>query len=82
MTAELVIYGAGRRDPVPLDPATMQFETRPATSCRGCLFDGQWWSVCQQAGELAVRAGLAECESGKVIYVARKIDPRQMKIEA
>lgn len=77
---ELVIYGAGRRDPKPIDPAQVQFTTRPAKSCRGCLFDGQWWSVCKAAGEIAERAGLVECEAGRVIYVAKKLDPRQVDI--
>lgn len=82
MTTELVIYGAGRRDPHPLDPATLQFTTRPANSCRGCIFDGQWWSVCKEAGEVAQRAGMPECEAGGVIYVAREVDPRQLNIES
>lgn len=81
MSSELVIYGAGKRDPKPLDPASIQFTTRPANSCRGCIFDGQWWSVCREAGEVAQHAGLAECESGKVIYVVREVDPRQLAID-
>lgn len=80
MTAELVIYGAGRRDPEVLKPNTMQFTTKPASSCRGCIFEGQWWRVCREAGIVAVLAGLPECESGGVIYVARKLDPRQLPI--
>lgn len=80
MTAELVIYGAGKRDPVPLDPTAMQFTVQPATSCRGCVFAGQWWKVCQLAGEVAQRAGLPECESGSVIYLLVETDPRQLSI--
>lgn len=81
MTAALVIYGAGPRDPEALKPQQMQFTTRPANSCRGCLFSGQWWRVCREAGIVAALAGLDECEAGNVIYVAKEIDPRQLAIE-
>lgn len=70
MTAALVIYGAGPRDPQPLNPNALQFVTKPARSCRGCLFNGQWWRVCREAGIVAALAGLPECEEGKVIYIA------------
>lgn len=80
MPSDLVIYGAGRRDPKPIDPASIQFTTRPARSCRGCIFDGQWWRVCQQASEIAELAGLVDCEKGKIIYVAKARDPRQIDI--
>lgn len=59
----------GHRDPTPLDPATMLFRAQRAESCRGCIFDGQWASVCKQAAALAVSLGLNDCDSG-VIYVA------------
>lgn len=80
MTSELVIYGAGKRDPLSLDPTAMQFTAQPATSCRGCLFNGQWWRTCCIANEVAVRAGLQECEAGNVIYVTVEIDPRQLAL--
>ena len=63
----------------PLHPESMQYATREATSCRGCLFDGQRSSVCARASLAAVRAGMADCESG-FIYVMREIDPRQIPI--
>lgn len=81
MTADLVIYGAGKRDPEALQPQKMQFTTRPASSCRGCLFEGQWWRACREAGIVAVLAGMPDCEEGAVIYVDREIDPRQLAIE-
>jgi hypothetical protein len=78
MTAELVIYGAGHRDPVPLDPAAMAFRAQPAKKgCRGCVFDGQWSPVCKRAGELAKSSGRPDCGDG-FIYVAP--DKRQMDL--
>lgn len=78
MTATLVIYGAGRRDPVPLDPASIQFRAQPVPrqTCAGCLFDSQWSKVCYRAGEIARRAGLPDCGQGYV-YVAVEADARQ-----
>lgn len=81
MTADLVIYGAGKRDPQALKPQQMQFTTRPASSCRGCLFEGQWWRVCREAGIVAELAGMPECEAGGVIYVTKETDPRQLEIK-
>jgi hypothetical protein len=71
MSAELVIYGAGPRDPFPLDPASMQFKAEPVSrqTCSRCLFEGQWSKVCFRAGEVAKRAGLPDCALG-FIYVA------------
>lgn len=73
----------GKRDPVALDPASMQFTARPAPevrTCAGCLFDGQYARVCRLAGEVAQRAGLADCEAGRVVYVLRAVDARQLSI--
>lgn len=63
----------------PLTPEQMQFITRPSTSCRGCLFDGQHSSVCDRACTVAQRAELDHCERG-FIYVARDLDPRQVAL--
>lgn len=63
----------------PLSPESMQFTTRPAASCRGCLFDGQAAAVCDRACGAAARAELAHCESG-VIYVVKPVDPRQVDL--
>ena len=72
----------GRRDAVELDPAAMQFTTRPAPKhCRGCLFDRQSSKVCERATEVAWRAGLGHCERDGVIYVAVVVDPRQLDID-
>jgi len=71
-------------DAPPLDPATMLFKSKAENlnrpKCSGCLFKGQQVSVCYEACEVAMRAGLADCDDG-VIYVAIPIDPRQLKIE-
>lgn len=63
----------------PLCPESMQFTTRPATSCRGCLFDGQHSAICTRASAAAARAELEHCEQG-FIYVAKSLDPRQANL--
>jgi hypothetical protein len=68
----------GRAD-VPLAPESMQFTTRPAKSCRGCLFDGQHAHVCEHACQAAARAELDHCERG-FIYVEKPADPRQVSL--
>mgnify|MGYP001557051756 CR=1 FL=1 len=57
----------------------MQFTTRPAKSCRGCLFQKQPSSICDRACEIAQRAELEHCERG-FIYVKKPVDPRQVSI--
>lgn len=69
----------GPRDSVALDPASMEFAERPAKSCRGCVFDGQWYKVCDAANAHAKQRGLPECEAG-VIYVAVEKDARQLDL--
>jgi hypothetical protein len=68
----------GRRGE-PLDPESIQFTTRPAKSCRGCLFDGQHTSVCDRACAIAQRIELEHCERG-FIYVAKPVDLRQIDL--
>lgn len=68
----------GRRGD-PLSPESIQFTTRPAKSCRGCLFDGQHSSVCDRACDAAARAELDHCERG-FIYVTKPADPRQVSL--
>ncbi len=63
----------------PIEPASMQYEARAAKSCDGCAFQGQKTAVCRRATELALRAGMADCDHG-FIYVERKIDPRQIDL--
>ena len=60
----------------PLHPESMQFTTRPAKSCRGCLFQGQHSAICARACQAAQRAELEHCERG-VIYVVKPLDGRQ-----
>ena len=62
-----------------LSPESIQFTTRPAKSCRGCLFDGQHSSICDRACQAAARAELDHCEHG-FIYVEKKVDPRQVSL--
>lgn len=63
----------------PLVPESMQFTTRPAKSCRGCLFNGQHGHVCERACQAAQRVELEHCERG-FIYVAKPVDTRQLSI--
>ena len=65
----------------PLDPASMNFTTKPGRACKHCLFQRQRVSVCNKAVELALLAGLANCDQEDVIYIRREVDPRQMVIE-
>jgi hypothetical protein len=70
----------GRRDPIPLDPTAIAFRAKPAKGvCKGCMFDGQWSSVCRQAAAESVSRGGADCEAG-FIYVAADTDPRQLSL--
>lgn len=64
----------------PLDPASLNFTTKPGRACKSCLFQRQRVSVCNKAVELAVRANLANCDNEDVIYVIRETDPRQLCI--
>lgn len=66
----------------PLHPEAMSYTTRPAKSCRGCVFDGQRAAVCERACVAAERAELDRCDKANVIYVAREVDPRQLSIES
>lgn len=71
----------GRRDAFELEPETTPFREQPAPrSCAGCCFEGQWAKTCQRAAEVAVRAGMRDCDHG-VIYKLVDVDPRQQKIE-
>ncbi|MGI4717232.1 MAG: hypothetical protein ACRYGO_07405 [Janthinobacterium lividum] len=63
----------------PISPESIQFTTRPAKSCRGCLFDGQHAAVCDRACQAAERAELEHCERG-FIYVSKPVDPRQVSL--
>jgi hypothetical protein len=63
----------------PMSPESIQFTTRPAMSCRGCMFDGQPASVCDRACTVAQRAEMDHCEAG-FIYVAKEVDPRQANL--
>lgn len=65
----------------PLDPAGIDFTTKPGRACRSCLFQRQRISVCNRAVELALRADLESCDLADVIYVATPRDPRQLRIE-
>lgn len=65
----------------PLDPAAMDFTTKPGRACICCLFRKQRISVCNRAVELALRAGQDSCDVENVVYVHKQRDPRQLSIE-
>jgi hypothetical protein len=71
----------GPRDASPLDPADMAFQAKPAKSCRGCLFSGQYADVCQLAGRVAQMRQMPDCEDG-FIFVAVASDERQLPLIA
>ncbi|AWL03383.1 hypothetical protein ACFOHT_04765 [Massilia oculi] len=62
-----------------MSPESLQFTTRPAKGCRGCLFQHQHSSICDRACTVAQRAELEHCERG-FIYVAKPVDPRQVSL--
>lgn len=64
----------------PLEPEKINFTTKPAKSCHGCMFDDQHYEVCNRACDVADLAGMPLCEDGYV-YVLRPVDPRQLSIE-
>lgn len=61
----------------PLDPAGIDFTTKPGRKCRTCCFSRQKSDVCDQAVALALRAGMPSCDETDVVYVRRVRDPRQ-----
>jgi hypothetical protein len=71
---------------MPLDPARIIFAAKPKRvnrfdeeddGCQGCLFLREHSSVCHKAEEEALKRGLPSCENDH-IYIAVKIDPRQV----
>jgi len=74
----------------PIDPDAIRFTAQESpsmdidTGCDGCLFASQR-EVCARANEIAVAAGLPDCEdlapSGHdYIYVLDTSDPRQIDL--
>lgn len=70
----------GKRDPDAIDPSNIEFRAITGrTSCAGCVFEGQWSSICKKAAEEAVKRSLVDCDTG-AIYVAVERDPRQIDL--
>lgn len=69
----------GKRDPVELDPTSIEFMARQGTKCGACAFNSQWSRVCGIANEEALRRGLKRCDDG-VVYVIIEKDARQVDI--
>lgn len=68
----------GKRDPVALDPAGIEFKAITGRrGCAGCMFEGQWSSTCKKAASEALRRSLPDCDTGAV-YVAVVRDLRQI----
>lgn len=64
-----------------MDIASLKFTSKPGKTCNGCLFDESRHETCVKVSEIAVRAGMPDCDDG-VIYVQVETDPRQMEIPA
>lgn len=64
-----------------LDPATMDFITKPGKKCRTCIFSRQRVSVCDEVERLAKLAGFDLCDVEDVVYVQRKRDERRLTIQ-
>lgn len=65
----------------PIDPATIDFTTKPGKDCKGCLFQRQKITVCNKVEQIAEKESLPKCDDVNIIYVAREVDPRQLHIE-
>lgn len=62
-------------------PRTVEVEEQ----CKGCLFEGKSFRVCNAAGDHAAEAGQPDCEDaapGKGSYIYVEADPRQLVLEA
>jgi hypothetical protein len=64
----------------PIDPAIVEFTTKPGKKCRTCFFVRQRQSVCDQVEMIAKRAGMALCDLEDVDYIERLRDDRQLTI--
>lgn len=64
----------------PIDPAIVEFTTKPGRKCRTCHFSRQRQSVCDQVEMIAKRAGMALCDLEDVVYIERLRDERQLTI--
>lgn len=64
----------------PIDPAIVEFTTKPGRKCRTCHFSRQHQSVCDQVEIIAKRAGMALCDLEDVVYIERLRDERQLII--
>lgn len=65
----------------PIDPASVDFTTKPGKTCKGCLYQKQRSSVCNQVEDICKREGIARCSLVDVIYIRRVVDDRQLTIE-
>lgn len=65
----------------PIDPATVDFTTKPGKTCAGCIFQRQRIAVCNKVEEIAKKEALARCGIVEVVYVKRVVDGRQLIIE-
>lgn len=64
----------------PIDPAIVEFTTKPGKKCRTCHFARQRQSVCDQVEMIAKRAGMPLCDLEDVVYIAKERDERQLTI--
>lgn len=64
----------------PIDPAIVEFTTKPGKKCRTCFFVRQRQSVCDQVEMIAKRAGMALYDLEDVVYIERLRDERQLTI--
>lgn len=64
----------------PIDPAIVEFKTKPGRKCRTCHFARQRKSVCDQVEMIAKRAGMPLCDLEDVVYIAKERDERQLTI--
>jgi hypothetical protein len=64
----------------PLNPAEIDFTTKPGRQCRTCIYQRQRISVCNEAVALAKRSGMPSCDDENIVYVVKKRDPRQVDL--
>lgn len=74
--ADPLVIGVHGRVVPDMNPRQIEFKSRAAKGCAGCLFEGQRSAICNMVGEQAALRGLPACDDG-VIYIEVEKDPRQ-----
>lgn len=89
MTTNILSPNWAGQTAAPIDPDTLRIKAVQAPkfgNCDGCHFIGQRYTVCNRANEIAMAAGMPDCDDvlagprRTVIYVLDDSDPRQLPL--